>query len=104
MVGRFGVEGKMVAGAAVRYGLVVVFAGVVLPAAVVLCGGGMGMTMQLDRAFPTSHGVPISQLRERDRLRHGRFLQQQSSPNGVVDFLVAGTFDPFTVGYNSIIY
>ncbi|KAL3530465.1 hypothetical protein ACH5RR_009787 [Cinchona calisaya] len=83
----------MVVPALVRYGLVVVLVGVVLPAAVVMCGE-MGLTMKLERAFPTSHGVPLNQLRERDRFRHGRFLQQ----SGVVDFSVEGTYDPFLVG------
>lgn len=79
-----------------RYGLVLVLAGVVLPAAMVLCGE-MGLTFQLERAFPTSHGVPLNELLARDRSRHGRFLQQ-SSLGGVVDFPVEGTYDPFLVG------
>ncbi|XP_027084665.1 aspartic proteinase 36 [Coffea arabica] len=86
----------MVVAAAGRYGLVVVLAWVVFPAAIVLCGE-MGLTFQLERAFPTSHGVPLGELRARDRSRHGRFLQQ-SSLGGVVDFPVEGTYDPFVVG------
>lgn len=81
--------------AALRNGLVVVLVGVVLPAALVV-SGEMGLTtMKLERAFPTSHGVPLSQLRERDQLRHGRFLQQAA----VVNLPVEGTYDPFLVGY-----
>lgn len=87
--------------AAARHGFVVVLFGVVLPTAMVLCGE-MGLTLQLERAFPTSHRVPLSQLRARDRSRHGRLLQQSSSSlNGIVDFPVEGTYDPFLVGYNS---
>lgn len=67
---------------------------VLLPAAVVLCD--FPATLTLERAFPTNHGVELSQLVSRDRVRHGRILQ---SANGVVDFLVEGTFDPFVVGY-----
>lgn len=74
---------------------------VVLQAAVVLCGG-MGMTMTLERAFPTNHGGEMSKLRARDWFRHGRILQQSYSPPvGIVDFPVEGTYDPFLVGYNS---
>ncbi|CAK9186792.1 unnamed protein product [Ilex paraguariensis] len=75
-----------------RAGLTVILA-VLLPAAVVLCG--FPATMTLERAFPTSHGIELSQLRARDRVRHGRMLQ---SLNGVVDFPVQGTYDPFLVG------
>ncbi|KAA8550275.1 hypothetical protein F0562_001959 [Nyssa sinensis] len=70
-----------------------VFAAVVLPAAVVLCG--FPTTLTLERAFPKSHGVELSQLRARDSVRHGRILQ---SSGGVVDFPVQGTYDPHLVG------
>lgn len=75
-----------------------VFLCVISPAApaAVVGDGGMTMTLQLERAFPTSHGVELSQLKARDRVRHGRILQQ--FPNGVVDFPVEGTYDPFLVG------
>lgn len=77
--------------------------GVVVVVAIVLMAGAMvegkPLTMNLERAFPTSHGVELSQLKARDRLRHGRLLQQSyTPPNGVVDFSVDGTFDPFLVG------
>ncbi|KAM7522449.1 hypothetical protein LguiA_012351 [Lonicera macranthoides] len=72
-----------------------IFAGVLLPAAVVLCG--FPATMTLERAFPTSHLVELSQLRARDRVRHGRILQSTSFA-GVVDFPVEGTYDPYLVG------
>ncbi|XP_047308440.1 aspartic proteinase 36 [Impatiens glandulifera] len=65
---------------------------VFLSAAVVLCDFPSILT--LERAFPTSHGVEMSQLRDRDRVRHGRILQS----SGVIDFPVEGTYDPFLVG------
>ncbi|MCE0482405.1 hypothetical protein HAX54_041174 [Datura stramonium] len=46
----------------------------------------MTMTLPLERAFPTSHGVELSQL------------QSSLLPDGVVDFPVDGTYDPFLVG------
>ncbi|KAI3450652.1 hypothetical protein Pfo_007317 [Paulownia fortunei] len=62
--------------------------------AVVVGGEGKSVMLTLERA---SHdGVGMSQLRDRDRVRHGRFLQQQ--PLGVVDFPVQGTYDPYLVG------
>lgn len=67
---------------------------VLLPAAAIL--SDFPATLMLERAFPPNHGVELSQLVSRDRVRHGRMLQ---SSNGVVDFLVEGTFDPFVVGY-----
>lgn len=62
-----------------------------LPAAV----GGFPAAFNLERAFPTNHGVELNQLRERDRVRHRRILQ---SATGVVDFSVQGTYDPYLVG------
>ncbi|KAI4322350.1 hypothetical protein L6164_022054 [Bauhinia variegata] len=53
------------------------------------------LTLTLERAFPTNHGVELSQLRARDKIRHERMLQ---SLNGVVDFPVLGTFDPLEAG------
>ncbi|KAL8146421.1 hypothetical protein AgCh_004239 [Apium graveolens] len=69
---------------------------------VVLCG--FPATLRLERAFPTSHGVELSQLRARDAARHPRILQESSSSSslssgGVVDFPVEGTYDPYRVGY-----
>ncbi|OIT29549.1 PREDICTED: aspartic proteinase-like protein 2 isoform X1 [Nicotiana attenuata] len=73
-----------------------VFVCVFLPAtATAVVGDGMTVTLPLERAFPTSHGVEVSQLKARDRVRHGRILQ---SSYGVVDFPVEGTYDPFLVG------
>ncbi|KAL5081848.1 hypothetical protein RYX36_010269 [Vicia faba] len=66
---------------------------VMLTAATVISGSPV--TLTLERAFPTNHGVEMNQLRARDLLRHRRILQ---SSNGVVDFDVHGTFDPFQVG------
>ncbi|KAK0604163.1 hypothetical protein LWI29_012715 [Acer saccharum] len=71
----------------------IMFAVVLLPAAVVLCH--FPSTLTLERAIPPSHELELSQLVARDRIRHGRLLQ---SANGIVDLVVAGTFDPFVVG------
>ncbi|VFQ67218.1 unnamed protein product [Cuscuta campestris] len=73
----------------------VVFAAVLMFEAGMLCGGET-LSFSLERAFPTSHGVEMSRLRARDRIRHGRTLQ--SSLGGVVDFSIRGTYDPFLVG------
>ncbi|KAL2453496.1 Eukaryotic aspartyl protease family protein [Abeliophyllum distichum] len=63
-------------------------------AEMVMCDGGKSLKWNLQRA---SHdGVELSQLRDRDRARHGRILQQK--PSGVVNFDVEGTYDPFLVG------
>ena len=51
--------------------------------------------LTLERAFPLSQRVELDELKARDRVRHGRFLQ---SLGGVVDFPVEGTYDPFRVG------
>ncbi|CAJ2660097.1 unnamed protein product [Trifolium pratense] len=56
---------------------------------------GSPATLTLERAFPTNHGIELNQLKARDLLRNRRILQ---SSNGVVDFDVHGTFDPFQVG------
>ncbi|KAK4492672.1 hypothetical protein RD792_003492 [Penstemon davidsonii] len=53
-----------------------------------------GVTLTLERA--NHEGFELSQLRDRDRVRHGRFLQQQTT--GVVDFPVQGTYDPYLIG------
>ncbi|XP_011014084.1 PREDICTED: aspartic proteinase-like protein 2 isoform X1 [Populus euphratica] len=53
--------------------------------------------LQLERAFPlNNHGLELSQLRARDRLRHTRLLQ--GFVGGVVDFSVQGSPDPYLVG------
>ncbi|KAF5931097.1 hypothetical protein HYC85_031970 [Camellia sinensis] len=80
---------------AAGFSILVAFSAVILPAAVV--GGGFPAALKLERAFPTSHRIELSKLRERDRVRHRRILQSSSS-SGVVDFPVAGTYDPFVVG------
>lgn len=71
----------------------IVIAALLFPAAVVLCA--FPATMKLERSIPASHNLGLSQLKERDRVRHGRMLQ---SLGGVADFPVRGTFDPFLVG------
>ncbi|EPS67578.1 hypothetical protein M569_07197 [Genlisea aurea] len=58
-------------------------------------GFGEGrLALMLERANHV--GMKLSQLKDFDRVRHGRFLAQQSA--GVVDFPVQGSFNPFTVG------
>lgn len=56
---------------------------------------GFPAALKLERAVPANHEMEISQLKARDRARHGRLLQ---SLGGVIDFPVDGTFDPFVVG------
>ncbi|KAJ1385500.1 Xylanase inhibitor, N-terminal, partial [Sesbania bispinosa] len=70
----------------------VVFSVLLLSAAAV---SGSPFTLTLERAFPSNHGVELSQLRARDSVRHRRMLQ---STNYVVDFPVKGAFDPSQVG------
>ncbi|CAO2813227.1 unnamed protein product [Amaranthus hypochondriacus] len=53
------------------------------------------MTLTLHRSIPLKERVELSQLRTHDRARYGRVLQ---SINGVVDFPVSGTFNPYRVG------
>ncbi|XP_015882064.2 aspartic proteinase 36 isoform X2 [Ziziphus jujuba] len=77
-------------------GGVLVIATLLLPVSVVL--GGFPAMMTLERAFPIDHRVhELSQLRARDRIRHGRMLQS-SNGGGVIDFPIGGTFNPFLVG------
>lgn len=71
-----------------------------LSLALVLCDG-LPATMTLERAFPMSQDVELSQVIARDMARHGRMLQ--STTNGVVDFPVDGTYNPFIVGYVTMI-
>ncbi|PPD73636.1 hypothetical protein GOBAR_DD29420 [Gossypium barbadense] len=72
----------------------VVITVVITEAAVV---GGFPATFKLERSIPlASHELELSELVERDRLRHGRLLE--SSSVGVVGFPVSGTYDPFIVG------
>ncbi|KAL5543702.1 hypothetical protein UlMin_007486 [Ulmus minor] len=72
----------------------ILFIAVLLQAvAAVLCNFPASMT--LERAFPTNHHVLPSQLKARDRLRHGRLLE---SSNAVINFPVEGTYNPNLVG------
>ncbi|KAL0369586.1 UNVERIFIED_CONTAM: Aspartic proteinase-like protein 2 [Sesamum angustifolium] len=65
-----------------------------LEVGVAVGGGGKSLVLSLER---TSHtGFGLSQLRNIDRLRHGRLLQQR--PAGVVNLPLLGTYDPFLVG------
>ncbi|XP_075492048.1 aspartic proteinase 36-like isoform X2 [Primulina tabacum] len=66
----------------------------ILVAVTAVAGEWNSVKLTLERA---SHiGIELGQLRDSDRIRHGRFLQQQSLV--VVDFHVGGTYDPFLVG------
>ncbi|KAI3679449.1 hypothetical protein L2E82_51360 [Cichorium intybus] len=65
---------------------------VLLQAVVALCKSPA--TLKLERAFPHNKRVELSKLRDRDNLRHSRFLKQQD----VIDFPLQGTFDPYRVG------
>ncbi|XP_061361836.1 aspartic proteinase 36-like [Gastrolobium bilobum] len=56
---------------------------------------GFPVTLKLERAFPSNHGVELSELRAWDTVRHRRMLQ---STNYVVDFPVKGASDPSQVG------
>lgn len=75
--------------------LLAAFVFLFLQAAVVLCA--FPATLKLERAFPANQRIELSQLKARDSLRHRRILQQ-SSTEGVVDFPVEGTYDPYRVG------
>ncbi|XP_039130983.1 aspartic proteinase 39 [Dioscorea cayenensis subsp. rotundata] len=57
-------------------------------------GFGFPRALTLERGLPT--GMPLEALRAHDRARHGRVLLANS--DGVVDFPVQGSGDPFTVG------
>lgn len=68
-----------------------IFSGVVFPAPVV--SGDFPTSLILHRAIPNR--VEVSQLRAHDRARHRRQLK---SVNGVVDFPVTGSYNPYRVG------
>ncbi|KAK6141717.1 hypothetical protein DH2020_024519 [Rehmannia glutinosa] len=76
--------------------LVAAAAALLLTVAVGVVVGGEGKRLMLTLERANHDGVGMSQLRDRDRVRHGRFLQQQAL--GVVDFPVQGTYDPYLVG------
>lgn len=57
------------------------------------------VVLPLERAFPLSQKLELSQLRARDRVRHPRILQ--AVVGGVVDFSVEGTSDPYLLGWFS---
>lgn len=69
--------------------LIVVLAALV---AAVQGGGLPASVLTLERAFPANERVELEVLRARDRARHARILQ------GVVDFTVLGTSDPYLAG------
>ncbi|OWM68951.1 hypothetical protein CDL15_Pgr025138 [Punica granatum] len=68
---------------------------------VVLCEGLFPTTMTLERAFPVSGDVELSQLIARDRARHGRMLQSTNSA-GVVNFPVDGNSFPVGIYYTKV--
>jgi hypothetical protein len=51
--------------------------------------------MTLARAFPMTHRADMSQIKARDRSRHGRILRTTGS---FIDFPVNGTYNPFIAG------
>ncbi|GAU35368.1 hypothetical protein TSUD_57170 [Trifolium subterraneum] len=71
---------------------VILFTVTVLSAAAI---SSSHVTLTLERAFPTNHGVELSYLKALDSFRHQRFLQ---STNYVVDFPVKGSFDTSKAG------
>lgn len=77
-----------------RISVAVMVAVAILVAAVAVGGEGNSVKLTLERV--SHRGIELDQLRDGDRIRHGRFLQQQSLV--VVDFHVEGTYDPFLVG------
>ena len=64
---------------------------ILLAAVAVVCDGG-ATVLSLTRAFPVNKTVKVEILKARDRVRHARVLQ------GVVDFDVFGTSDPYYGG------
>ncbi|CAA0832628.1 Eukaryotic aspartyl protease family protein [Striga hermonthica] len=75
---------------------ILVVVALLLTAAAAGVAKGKGLVLSLERA---NHiGLGVSQLRDRDRVRHGRFLQQQQQALGIVDLPVQGTYDPYLVG------
>lgn len=71
--------------------LILVF-GALVAAAAVEGGGVPARVLTLERAFPANETVELEVLKARDRARHARILQ------GVVDFTVLGTSDPYLAG------
>jgi hypothetical protein len=70
--------------------VIIMFTAAILTAATVTSASPL--TLTLERAFPTNHGMDLDQLRARDMLRHGRLLRSSS---GAVDFFhVSGTIIP----------
>jgi len=68
-----------------------ILSGAVFPAPV--SSGEFPTSLILHRAIPNQ--VELSELRAHDRARHRRLLQ---SINGVVDFPLAGSYNPYRVG------
>ncbi|KZV47183.1 aspartic protein-like protein 2 [Dorcoceras hygrometricum] len=77
-----------------RISVAVAVAVAIFMAAAAVVGEGNRVELSLERV--SHRGIELGQLRDNDRIRHGRVLQQQSPV--VVDFHVQGTYDPFLVG------
>nr|KAJ0225459.1 hypothetical protein LSAT_V11C100041520 [Lactuca sativa] len=60
-------------------------------------------TLSQERAFPQNHRIELSQLRDRDSLRHSRILNKYYDPWGVVAFAILGTYDLPVVWWHYII-
>ncbi|CAI9269727.1 unnamed protein product [Lactuca saligna] len=60
-------------------------------------------TLSLERAFPLNHHIELSQLRDRDSLRHNKILNKYYDPRGVVAFAILGTYDLPVVWWHYII-
>lgn len=68
----------------------------ILFAVTLLSAAASPVTLTLERAFPSNHGVQLNELKALDSFRHrSRFLQ---STNYVVDFPVKGSFDTTKAG------
>lgn len=76
------------------------FASSPLPSTLAQYAAGPVKILPLERAFPLNELVELSELRARDRVRHSRILLggRQSSVDGVVNFPVQGSSDPYLVG------
>lgn len=59
------------------------------------------VSLKLERAFSHNDGMELSEIIDRDSLRHGRFLQQEqksSTEKDFIDFTLEGTYDPYRAG------
>lgn len=75
--------------------LILTLTAALVSVSVVYCGFPASL-ITLERAFPAEQRVDLDVLRARDRARHARILQ--GVVDGVVDFAVDGTSDPYLAG------